>query len=97
MCNFDLHSYHNIPITQTKLDDTSLVEIWQQMSKTYMIQDKHDELKETIGQITELVSNERQEELNFIMRWVAFLSAIAAVFAAVPVFKDLALWIASKF
>lgn len=97
VCNFDLHSYHNIPITQTKLDDTSLVEIWQQMSKTYMIQDKHDELKETIGQITELVSNERQEELNFIMRWVAFLSAIAAVFAAVPVFKDLALWIASKF
>lgn len=97
VCNFDLHSYHNIPIAQNKLDDTSLVEIWQQMSKTYMIQNRHDELKETIMQVTQLVSDERQESLNLIMRWVAILSAIAAFFAAVPVIKDLCLWIASKF
>ena len=96
-CNFDLHSYHNIPITQSMLDDRSLIEIWQQISKTYMIQETHKELNTTIAQITELVSNERQEDLNFIMRWVAGLSAIAAFFAAVPVIKDLGLWIVSKF
>lgn len=97
VCNFDLHSYHNIPISQNKLDDTSLIKIWLEMSKTYMIQDKHDELKETIRQITQLVSDERQEDLNFIMRWVAWLSAIAALLAAYPVIKDIWMWIASKF
>lgn len=97
VCNFDLHSYHNIPVAQNQLDDRSLVEIWQQISKTYMIQDKHDELKETIRQVTQLVSDERQEDLNFIMRWVAGLSAFAAFFSAAPVIKDFVLWIASKF
>ena len=97
VCNFDLHSYHNIPISQNKLDDTSLIKIWLEMSKTYMIQNRHDELKETIKQVTQLVSDERQEDLNFIMRWVAWLSAIAALLAAYPVIKDIWLWIASKF
>ena len=61
VCNFDLHSYYNIPIMQNKLSDTSLVEIWRQISKTYMIQERHDELKERIEQITQLVISERRE------------------------------------
>ena len=100
VCNFDLHSYYNIPIMQNKLSDTSLVEIWRQISKTYMIQERHDELKERIEQITQLVISERQENLNYIMRLVAWLSAIAALLAALPaisVIKDFCLWIASKF
>lgn len=93
VCNFDLHSYHNIPIVQNELDDRSLVDIWKQISKTYMIQDKHDELKETIKQVTQLVSDERQEDLNSIMRLVAWLSAFAAAY---PVIKDICLWFVSK-
>lgn len=58
-----------------------------------MIQDKHDELKETIKQVTQLVSDERQEDLNSIMRLVAWLSAFAAAY---PVIKDICLWFVSK-
>ena len=54
-----------------------------------MVATIHDELKETIFQISQLVSNQKQDKLNVIMRWVAVLSAIAAALAAVPVVQNL--------
>lgn len=94
VCNFDLHSYHNIPIVQ--VDKSALMAIWQDISQKYMVQDKHDELKETISRVTQLVSDERQENLNYIMYWVAILSAIAAIFSAIPILQNFIAWISSK-
>lgn len=94
VCNFDLHSYHTTPIEQ--VDKSALIAIWKEISIKYMVQSRHDELKETIASITQLVSGERQERLNYIMYWVAILSAIAAIFSAIPICKDLIAWIASK-
>lgn len=94
VCNFDLHSYHTTPIEQ--VDKYALIAIWKEISIKYMVQSRHDELKETIASITQLVSGERQERLNYIMYWVAILSAIAAIFSAIPICKDLIAWIASK-
>ena len=89
LCQFDLHSYQNTPIAQNELESTLLIEVWREMSKFYMVATIHDELKETIFQISQLVSNQKQDKLNVIMRWVAVLSAIAAALAAVPVVQNL--------
>lgn len=94
VCNFDLHSYHNIPIVQ--VDKSALMAIWQDISQKYMVQNKHDELKETIARVTQLVSDERQENLNYIMYWVAILSAIAAIFSAISILQNFIMWISSK-
>ena len=58
VCNFDLHSYHTTPIEQ--VDKSALIAIWKEISIKYMVQSRHDELKETIASITQLVSGERQ-------------------------------------
>ena len=89
LCKFDLHSYQNTPIAQNELESTLLLEVWRKMSEFYMVANIHDELKETIFQISQLVSNQKQDKLNNIMRWVAILSAIAALLAAVPVVQNL--------
>ena len=65
VCNFDLHSYHTTPIEQ--VDKSALIAIWKEISIKYMVQSRHDELKETIASITQLVSGERQERLNYII------------------------------
>ncbi len=89
LCKFDLHSYQNTPIVQNELESTLLIEVWRKMSDFYLVAPIHDELKETIFQISQLVSTQKQDKLNMIMRWVAILSAIAAILAAVPVAQSL--------
>lgn len=90
LCKFDLHSYQNMPIAQNELESTLLIEVWRKMSDFYMVAPIHDELKETIFQISQLVSTQKQDKLNGIMRWVAGLSAFAAAY---PVIKDIWVWI----
>lgn len=89
LCKFDLHSYQNIPIAQNELENTLLIEVWSKMSDFYMVAPIHDELKETIFQISQLVSTQKQDKLNKIMLVVAVLSAIGAILAAVPVVQNL--------
>lgn len=89
LCEFDLHSYQNTPIAQNELESTLLIEVWRKMSDFYMVAPIHDELKETIFQISQLISTQKQDKLNKIMLAVAVLSAIGAILAAVPVAQNL--------
>ena len=93
LCEFDLHAYQSTPIVQTALDDTFLIKVWRKMSELYMVETIHDELKETIFQISQLVSNQNQNKLSRRMLWVALVSALAAV----PVIQDFLLWVANLF
>lgn len=89
LCKFDLHSYQNMPIAQNELESTLLIEVWRKMSDFYMVAPIHDELKETIFQISQLVSTQKQDKLNKIMLVVAVFSALGAILAAVPVAQSL--------
>ena len=60
ICEFDLHFYQNAPVEQ----NLSLLEFWDKISKRYRIANKHNELKETISRITQIVGEELREQEN---------------------------------
>lgn len=82
ICEFDLHSYRNIPITQNSRDERFLVDVWQQISDIYMVQQTHDELKEAISQIAKLVSDKKSKNITRTISLVAILvSLFVGIFA----------------
>lgn len=83
ICTFDLKYYQKDPVDKNKI----VLDIWREMSKSYLVAQTHDELKETIKQVAELVSEENQRKFNYLMLVVAIFSAIGAILAAYPIIK----------
>lgn len=99
ICEFDLFYYRNIPIIQEK-SNPFLQNIWRKMSEFYMVAQTHDELKEIILQMAQVIGEETKEQekkaqekankkFNIIMGVITFLSALGAILAAVPVVQNL--------
>lgn len=99
ICEFDLFSYRNIPIIQEK-SNLFLQNIWRKMSAVYMVAQTHDELKEVILQMAQVIGGEIKEQekkaqdeakkkFDMSMRIIAILSALGAILAAVPVVQNL--------
>lgn len=99
ICEFDLFYYRNIPIIQAK-SNPFLQNIWRKMSEFYMVAQTHDELKEIILQMAQVIGEETKEQekkaqekankkFNIIMGIITFLSALGAILAAVPVVQNL--------
>lgn len=99
ICEFDLFYYRNIPIIQEK-SNPFLQNIWRKMSEFYMVAQTHDELKEVILQMAQVIGEETKEQekkarekanarFNIIMGVIAVLSALGAILAAVPVVQNL--------
>lgn len=85
ICTFDLKYYQKDPVDKNK----TVLDMWREMSKSYLVAQTHDELKETIKQVAELVSEENQKKFNYLMLAVAVFSALGAILAAVPVAQSL--------
>lgn len=99
ICEFDLFSYRNIPIIQEK-SNLFLQNIWRKMSAVYMVAQTHDELKEVILQMAQVIGGEIKEQekkaqdeakkkFDWLMGFIAILSALGAILAAVPVVQNL--------
>ena len=71
ICTFDLKYYQKDPVDKNKI----ILDIWREMSKSYLVAQTHDELKETIKQVAELVNEENQRKFNYLMLAVAILTA----------------------
>ncbi|MGX3097831.1 BspA family leucine-rich repeat surface protein [Helicobacter sp. 23-1046] len=71
ICAFDLKYYQKDPVDKNKV----VLDIWREMSKSYLVAQTHDELKETIKQVAELVSDENQKRFNYLMFAVAIFTA----------------------
>ena len=100
ICEFDLHYYRNIPITQDK-SNPLLLNIWQKISAVYMIAQTHDELKEIIAQMAQVMNEVRKDDeakriemenkkFTWAMIIIGVLSALGAILAAIPVVEKLA-------
>lgn len=85
ICDFDLQHYQNVPV----IADLSVIYFWNKLSQRYMIEAKHKELQETISRVAQLVSEENQKKINYIMLAVAIFSALGAILVAVPVAQSL--------
>lgn len=89
ICEFDLRYYRSLPI----LNDIFLQDIWRRISDFYMVAKTHDELKEIILQMAQVIGDEVRAKsnlkFNIVMGIITFLSALGAILAAVPVVQGL--------
>ena len=89
ICDFDLRYYRNQPILQ----NVFLQRIWSEISKFYMLSQTHNELKEIISQMAQILGEDMRERegrrFNIAMGIIGFLSALGAILAAVPVIQSM--------
>ncbi|MGX2982879.1 BspA family leucine-rich repeat surface protein [Helicobacter sp. 23-1045] len=85
ICDFDLQYYRNLPILQ----NVFLQHIWYKMSEFYRVAQTHDELKEIIAQMAQILGDDMKEKesrrFNIAMGIIGILSALGAILAAIPV------------
>ena len=88
ICEFDLYHYRSIPVAQDK-STPLLLNIWQKISAVYMVAQTHDELKEVIAQMAQILGDDMKEKesrrFNIAMGVIGVLSALGAILAAIPV------------
>lgn len=63
ICAFDLKYYQNVPVL---VYNAPLLEFWGKLANRYKINDRHNELQETIARVAQLVSDEMRERENKI-------------------------------
>ncbi len=89
ICDFDLRYYRNQPILQ----NVFLQRIWSEISKFYMLSQTHNELKEIISQMAQILGEDMRERegrrFNIAMGVIGVLSALGAILAAVPVIQSM--------
>ena len=90
VCEFDLQSYRNTPIAK---GSAFLYDIWHKIQEVYYVAQTHDELKEIISQMAQILSEDVKEKesrrFNIAMGVIGVLSAIGAILAAMPVIQSL--------
>ena len=63
ICEFDLKFYQNVPV---QVHNSSLLNFWEKLAWRYKINERHEELQDTIARIAQLVSDEMREQENKI-------------------------------
>lgn len=92
ICEFDLRYYQNVPVL---VYNSSLLEFWGKLANRYKINDRHNELQETIARVAQLVSDEMREaenkikyRTNIIISLATVLIGILSALGALPVIRN---------
>lgn len=92
ICEFDLKFYQNVPVQVYSAD---LLKFWETLAKRYKINDKHEELQDTIARIAQLVSDEMREQENkirfkasIVIGIITVIIGILSALGAFPVIRS---------
>ena len=93
ICEFDLNAYNNMPVLSKANDYEILKTIWNKISETRGVREMHDELKEAIAQMSQLLTDYKRDRQSWWFSLaavlIALVSLLVAVVSALPVVEKL--------
>ena len=93
ICKFDLKAYNSVPILQKAHDYKFLRALWEKISSIYGVSEIHDELKEAIMQMSQLLTDYKRDRQSWWFSLaavlIALVSLLVAVVSALPVVEKL--------
>ena len=93
VCKFDLKAYNSLPMETNVNDYKFLRAIWKKISDTYSVDETYKELKESIAQMSQLLTDYKRDRQSWWFSLaavlIALVSLLVAVVSALPVVEKL--------